>query len=212
LALEKSESVDKQRTAIGLLRQSEPAIERLFERLSEEPIAQVRFRIMRVAGQLRGAAIHSAAKRLDDGRWYVVRNACVLLGEMSDPDVIAHLAPALRHADERVQRAAFQSLQKSRLAECVRAYADALAGMAPAMLESALDEIMLGKDASCVEGLCKLITQGGPDRSRFATRAVQIAVKIDSVATVALLAKAVNAPGISETVRSLVRQATELRR
>jgi hypothetical protein len=212
LALEKSESMDKRRIAVGLLRQSEPAIERLFERLSEEPIAQVRFRIMRLAGQLRGAAIHSAAKRLDDGRWYVVRNACVLLGEMNDPDVIEHLAPALRHPDERVQRAAFQSLQKSRLAECVRAYADALADMAPAMLESALDEIMLGKDASCVEGLCKLITQGGPDRSRFAARAVQIAVTIDSVATVALLAKAVNAPGISETVRSLVRQATELRR
>ncbi len=110
-----------------LLRQSEPAIERLFERLEEEPNALVRFRIMRIAGQLRGAAIHSAVKRLDDGRWYVVRNACLLLGEMRDPDMIVHLAPVLRHADERVQRAAFQALQKSRLAECVRAYADALA-------------------------------------------------------------------------------------
>ena len=46
-------------------------------------------------------------------RWYVVRNSCLLLGEMRDPDLIAHLAPALRHSDERVQRAALQSLQKA---------------------------------------------------------------------------------------------------
>jgi hypothetical protein len=212
LALEKSESADKQRTAIALLRQSEPATERLFEWLAEEPNALIRFRIMRLAGQLRGAGIHSARKRLGDGRWYVVRNACLLLGEMGDPEAVVHLAPALRHPDERVQRAAFQALQKRRLPGCVRAYADALADLAPAMLESALDEIMLGKDASCVEGLCKLVTQSGADRSRFAARAVQIAITLDSAACVALLGEAVNAPGVLEAVRSLVRQAAELRR
>jgi hypothetical protein len=212
LALEKTENVDRQRTAIGLLRQSELAIERLFERLEEEPNALIRFRIMRLAGQLRGAGIQFAAKRLSDGRWYVVRNSCLLLGEMRDPDAIAHLAPALRHPDERVQRAAFQSMQKSRLAGCVRAYAEALVDLAPAVLESALDEIMMGREASCVEGLCKLVTQGGPSKSRFAVRAVQIAVSIDPTACVALLAEAVNAPGISEAVRSLVHHAAALRR
>ncbi len=211
LALEKTENVDRQRTAIGLLRQSELAIERLFERLEEEPNALIRFRIMRLAGQLRGAGIQSAAKRLSEGRWYVVRNSCLLLGEMRDPDLIAHLAPALRHPDERVQRAALQSLQKSRLAGCVRAYADALVDLAPAVLESALDEIMMGREASCVEGLCKLVTQGGPGRSRFALRAVQIGLSIDSAACVALLAEAVNAPGISEAVRALVQHAAEPR-
>ncbi len=212
LALEKSESVDKQRTAIALLRQSEPAIERLFDRLDEEPNGMVRFRIMRLAGQLREAGIPFVVRRLDDERWYVVRNSCLLLGEMRDPDAIMHLAPALRHPDERVQRAAFQTLQRSRLTGCVRAYADALAELAPAVLESALDEIMLGRDASCVAGLCRLVTQGGPDRSRFAARAVQIAISIDSVACVALLGEAVNAPGIPDAVRSLLRQASELRR
>lgn len=212
LGLGKNESGDKQRTAIALLRQSDAAIERLFERLEEEPNALIRFRIMRLAGQLRGAGIHPAVKRLDDARWYVVRNSCLLLGEMRDPDVIAHLSPVLRHPDERVQRAAFQALQKSRLAECVRAYADALTELAPAVLESALDEIMLGREASCVEGLCRLATEGGPDRSRFAARAVQIAVTIDPAACVALLAEAVNAPDIPEAVRALVRRAAEARR
>ncbi len=210
-ALGKSENLDKQRIAVSLLRQSEPAIEKLFERLEEEPNALVRFRIMRLAGQLRGAAVHSAVKRLKDERWYVVRNACLLLGEIRDPDAISHLAPLLRHSDERVQRAAFQSLQKSRLTGCVRAYADALVEMAPAVVEPALDEIMLGKDTACVEGLCKLVTEGGADRSRFAARAVQIAITIDSVACVALLAEAVKAPAIPEAVRLLVRQAAEAR-
>jgi HEAT repeat protein len=167
---------------------------------------------MRLAGQLREAGIASVVKRLGDERWYVVRNSCLLLGEMRDPDAIVHLAPALRHPDERVQRAAFQTLQKSRLTGCVRVYADALAELAPAVLESALDEIMLGREASCVAGLCRLVTQGGPDRSRFAAVAVQIAVAIDSAACVALLGEAVNAPGISEAVRSLLRQASGLRR
>jgi len=80
------------------------------------------------------------------------------------------------------------------------------------VLEPALDEIMLGRDRSCVAGLCRLVTQGGPDRSRFAAVAVQIAVAIDSAACVALLGEAVNAPGISEAVRSLLRQASGLRR
>jgi hypothetical protein len=212
VALEKSESGDRQRTAFALLRQSEPAIERLFDRLEEEQNALIRFRIMRLAGQLREAGIASVVKRLGDERWYVVRNSCLLLGEMRDPDAIVHLAPALRHPDERVQRAAFQTLQKSRLTGCVRVYADALAELAPAVLEPALDEIMLGRDRSCVAGLCRLVTQGGPDRSRFAARAVQIAVALDSAACVALLGEAVKAPGISEVVRSLLRRASGRRR
>jgi hypothetical protein len=211
LVLDKGETTDKQRTATALLRQSEAAADRLFARLDEEPNAQIRLRVLRAAGQLRTAGIRPALKRLADERWYVVRNACILLAEMRDPELILHLAPLLRHPDERVQRAAFQSLQRMRLAACLPVYADALAQLAPTMLDSALDEIMLSRDANCIEGLCKLITQGGPERSKYAVRAVQIAIAIDAAACVALLGEVVKAPEFSETVRGLVYQAAALK-
>jgi HEAT repeat protein len=58
------------------------------------------------------AATSSLLRMLQDNRWFVLRNAAELLGELPSPDAEAPLAKLLNHDDERVRRAAAQSLGK----------------------------------------------------------------------------------------------------
>ncbi|HEX4933680.1 MAG TPA: HEAT repeat domain-containing protein [Gemmatimonadaceae bacterium] len=58
---------------------------------------------------------------LDDARWYVVRNAAELLGEMGVQDADAELIGALRHSDARVRRAAAGALARLGTARGVHA-------------------------------------------------------------------------------------------
>jgi HEAT repeat protein len=49
---------------------------------------------------------------LADPRWYVVRNAAALLGEMGVLEADVHLAPLLEHADERLRVAGARALTR----------------------------------------------------------------------------------------------------
>jgi hypothetical protein len=58
------------------------------------------------------AATPSILGMLHDKRWFVLRNAAELLGELPSPEGEAPLAKLLNHEDERVRRAAAVSLGK----------------------------------------------------------------------------------------------------
>lgn len=49
---------------------------------------------------------------LDDPRWYVVRNAAALLGEMGVVEADVHLTPLLTHPDERLRVAGARALSR----------------------------------------------------------------------------------------------------
>ena len=67
-----------------------------------------------------------ARQRLKDQRWYVVRNACFVLSDLKDPELISELRDVLKHPDERVQLAAFNALKKAKAQERSEVLADAL--------------------------------------------------------------------------------------
>src|SRR5262249_5182138 len=103
------------KTAVVLFRWSgEEGIEKLFQRLEEEKTAGNRMAIMRFIAQTGHAGLEVARKRVSDQRWYVVRNACQVLSELKDPELLTTLSPVLAHADDRVQKAAVDVLIKSR--------------------------------------------------------------------------------------------------
>src|SRR5262249_2549307 len=59
------------------------------------------------------AAAHDPMLRaaaITDPRWYVVRNAVFVLGQIGGPDVVDLLQIAARHPDNRVRRQVVQSL------------------------------------------------------------------------------------------------------
>ncbi|MGA2988971.1 MAG: HEAT repeat domain-containing protein [Candidatus Korobacteraceae bacterium] len=211
LCITEREESDKSQKAIAFFRHFPAAMERVFERLEGESESASRLRLLKLAGQFRHSGIHLAIRRLQDENWFFVRNSCQLLGAMGDPDLVAHLAPLLRHSDERVQQAAFQTLQKSHLPGRIRAYAEALPSLAPAVLDPALDEIMFSLDPACIEGLRNLIKANRPDRAKVVTKALQIALIIDASACMDLTDYVLTAPEIPEHARVLARRAAEMR-
>ncbi len=58
------------------------------------------------------AAVPALVHLLRDPRWYVVRNAADLLGELAPPDADAQLAGILGHGEPRVRRAAVTALAR----------------------------------------------------------------------------------------------------
>ncbi len=58
------------------------------------------------------AAVPALVHLLRDARWYVVRNAAELLGELAPPDADAQLAGVLGHGEPRVRRAAVTALAR----------------------------------------------------------------------------------------------------
>jgi hypothetical protein len=146
------------RTAASLLRFAAPgSIETVFNYLIREQDARNRLALVRLAAQLGKGSIDVACRLLEDERWYVVRNMCGVLAELKDPDLVEHIAPALRHPDNRVQQAALKALVRSRSAEAASVLAASLPKLAPATLDEALEELTFLKNASAVADLEEFI-------------------------------------------------------
>jgi len=146
------------RTVVALLTQIGPAgAEAAFRRLEEEPAASNRLPLIRMIRNLGSCAIDATRKRLSDERWYVVRNAAYILGDLTDPDLPAQMRGALHHLDIRVQQAAVSSILKSQAERRSGVLAEALPYLRPGILEMALDELIVLKDPSCVSQLEALL-------------------------------------------------------
>jgi hypothetical protein len=149
-----------QRMVVSILRlMGRLGAEKIFLRLEEEKVASNRLALIRLIGQMGTVAHEVARSKLRDERWYVVRNACLVLNETHDPEIIQDLRDTLRHADERVQEAAFQVITKSKAAGRSAALADALPQLKPHVLEEVLKELRFMKSPESVPGLEAFITQ-----------------------------------------------------
>lgn len=150
------------RMAATLLRFGAPAsVESVFANLIKEQDAKNRLAMVRLVGLLGKASTEVAYKYLNDERWYVVRNICGVLAELKDPDLADHIAPALQHADPRVQQAALKALINSRTVRAAPVLAAALPKLAPKVLDEALDELMFLRHVKTISGLEEFICSGG---------------------------------------------------
>jgi hypothetical protein len=137
------------KAAATLLRYSAPAsVETVFRHLINEEDGRNRLALVRLVSHLGKGGIDVACRYLEDERWYVVRNMCGVLAELKDPDLVEHVAPALRHPDARVQQAALKALVKTRAPETASVLAAALPKLAPNVLDEAIDELTFLKNAS----------------------------------------------------------------
>ena len=147
--------------SVTLLSYGTPAsVNNVFSHLILEGDAKNRLALVRLASQLGPHAIEAARKFLNDDRWYVVRNMCTVLSDLKDPAIGAHIAPALQHADPRVQRAALTALIRNRSDGRAPVLADALPKLAPDLLDEALDELMFLKDPNTVPAIGRFIVAG----------------------------------------------------
>jgi hypothetical protein len=113
----------------------------------------------RLARMGAAAAPHVAA-RLDDPRWYVLRNLLAVLAEAGTLPAGFSPAPFLRHGDPRVRREAFK-LAFGMPDERVRALAVALTDADPQVQRAALAECLAGCPAPVLPLVSRRVEDGG---------------------------------------------------
>ena len=92
---------------------------------------------------------------LGDSRWYVVRNAADLLGEMSANDAEPKLSELLQHDDDRVRKAAVSALSKMTGAGAVKGLAASLEDGAPGVRMRAAAALGASKTPAAANALIK---------------------------------------------------------
>ena len=150
-----------------------PAVEKVFEVLEAEQVTANRLALIRLIGKLGPAALDVARQQLNSETWYVVRNACKLLAELKDPELLQRIAPALSHTERRVQKAALAAVLETRKPERGVPLAHALGALHSQLLEQAMTELLFLKDPNTVSGLQNFIFQ--PDHPDL--KALRMAVQ-----------------------------------
>jgi hypothetical protein len=79
-------------------------ISALLEVLAEEPDMTARKALVDLISGMASRSIGELGSRVDDRRWYFVRNVVAILGTTRDPEVLQYMGRTLRHPDERVRR------------------------------------------------------------------------------------------------------------
>ena len=153
---------------------------------------------------------------LGDSRWYVVRNAADLLGEMSANDAEPKLSELLQHDDDRVRKAAVSALSKMTGAGAVKGLAASLEDGAPgvrvraaaalaasrtpaaanALIKHLEREEVAEVQHACLSSLGKIATG---DAIRFLTKAAQPATGLFKKKATAFRVAAVRALGEART-------------
>jgi HEAT repeat protein len=208
MLLEKKNDSVWTKTVAGLLRSAGPnVVERVFLRLDIETEALNRLALVRFLGRLGPAALASARQRLGHSQWYVVRNACKILGDLKDPELLDNLMPALSHHEERVQKAALQAIKDSRLPNRRKAIAKALPLLSATLLEDALDELIFQVDLEHLPVLEEYFTNAVKATPKAMARVVQVIASIPQAPAGEALARISLNELLDETVRKAAREA-----
>ena len=179
LSLQKRSELKSSRAIASLLRLVDTAAaEIVFRMLEEERSATGRSRLLHIARQLGDGAFRAARSRLADERWYVVRNACTVLGALNDPELATNLDSALRHTDSRVQQAALTALLRSTVAGRGAALVNALPALPPHLQETVLDELLLLKDATALDPLEGFLLRNTTVRTGVLEKALRALIAI----------------------------------
>jgi len=109
-------------------------------------------------------AVPALIRMLGDSRWFVVRNAVDLLGEMVATKAEDALVNLLRHADDRVRRSATNALLKLGTPGAVKGVYDAVNDQSPEVRMQVASAISTRKDSKTSATLIRAIEgEGDPD-------------------------------------------------
>ena len=178
------------RTVAGILHWAGAgAIERLFVALDRESAAANRLALMRLLARIGPAGLPAARQRLQNKEWYVVRNACKILGELKDPELLQHIVPVFEHQDERVQKAALQAVKGSKLPGGAAVIANALPLLSPHLVEDSLCELMHQASVDSLPGLEKFFNSSSAQNGKVLRLVINVIAAIPQEKAMNLLSK-----------------------
>lgn len=135
---------------------------RLIERLAEERDALARKLLSDALIQQGPAATPVLIDYLDDERWYVVRNAIAILGELRAQTAIAHFHPLLGHLDVRVRRETIRALTRIGGSEAVDILLRIVQKGDPDLRPHALLSLGAMKNPAAIPTLLQIVEQPDP--------------------------------------------------
>jgi hypothetical protein len=163
--------------------------------------------LMRFIGQTGSAALDAGRRQINHEKWYVVRNACKLLGELNDPDLLHYLTPALQHTDERVQQAAITALNKNRVNGRGQVIAENLGTFGPHVQEQVLEELLYLRDPATLTPLGQFIFVDGRGKVTACQKAVQAIAANPLEQSLELLGNILCETGLEPAIRRTALQA-----
>lgn len=176
LALQKRDDTAWQRRASVLLRfMGTPTIDKVFQHLETERNASRRMTLMRLISRAGARGLEVVRQRLEHSEWYVVRNACLLLLEMRDPQVCESLRSVLAHKHDTVQETAVKVIIQSRQPARAAVLAESLCHLRGAALEQAFEELIFLRNPATLPALEQFIYRhhyGDTKKLRLALRAL----------------------------------------
>lgn len=128
----------------------------LIEQVGQARNAEERQALVEMLAEL-ADAVPALVRMLGDSRWFVVRNAADLLGEMSAAGAESALVGLLRHQDDRVRRAATSALLKLGTPDAMRNVYDAMNDDSPDVRIQVAAAISTRKDAKTSATLIRAI-------------------------------------------------------
>ena len=139
-----------------LQRTAEEGAEALIEQISQAQTSEDRRSLFEVLTVL-DAAVPALSRMLGDSRWFVVRNAADLLGEMVATPAQDDLIGLLRHGDDRVRRSATNALLKLGTPPALKAVYEAVNDASPEVRMQAAAAISTKRDGRTSSTLIRAI-------------------------------------------------------
>ena len=143
---------------------------RLMDHLAEESNGQVRKYLAEVLIRQHEAALPILLEYLDDDRWFVARNAVVILGEIRDDMATDYLKKVMNHRDVRVRRETIRSLTKIGGTNAIGILLRTVAGDDVEMSKQALLSLGAMKCTAAVPTLINLIRTMGTSAKTVPTK------------------------------------------
>lgn len=138
-----------------------PFIETLLDRLSEENSMSLRRFYMDCLIKMGPQTLEPIANRLNDSRWYFLRNLLIILFSQNDPSVISLIRPLLRSEDPRLRHEVLKTLLHFRDAHAEKLV---IGNLGSSQLELQLAAIHLAEQSKApaiADKLAEMLSQGG---------------------------------------------------
>lgn len=142
----------------------EKAARRVMDLLTHEKSAANRKLLASVLIHAGPISVPILQEHLLDNRWYVVRNAVAILGEIRQQDCLVHLTPLLQHKDIRVCRETIRALTKIGGPRAINILLQTTAASDQELRRQALLSLGAIRAASAVPTLIKIVRKQGWSR------------------------------------------------
>lgn len=161
----------------------------LMDRLAAERDTPSRRILTEALVRQKSAAVPVVVEYLADERWYVVRNAVTILGDIRDQETAVHLTPLLDHPDLRVRRETIRALTRIGGTGAVGILLKTLEGSDQDLRRQALLSLGAIKHPAAVPALINLVNRpdSGPRYAEITREAIKALGEIGSADAVPTL-------------------------